>query len=57
MSRRAITIAVLFVLLSVVVAGFVVLRIQFNEQYASANQAIEDRQLQILATYRAENPR
>ena len=55
-SKRLVVIGILVVLIAVGVAGFVVMRIQFNEDYANAKAAIEERQLYIIATVNAAAP-
>lgn len=52
-NRKVLTIAGLLILLSVLVVGVVLLRIQFNRDYADAKAAIEQRELYILATLSA----
>ncbi len=55
-SKRLLLIALLLILLSGAIAGLVVLRVQFNEDYANVKTSIEERELYVIATYRALTP-
>lgn len=53
MSVRTGLIIAILVIAAIALAGVVILRVQFNEDYKRASEALEERQSNVIATFKA----